>query len=163
MGLSENRIEAVHIASLVHDIGKINVPQEILSKPGILSDLEMKMIRIHPQAGCDILIGIDFPWPIAEIVREHHEHVDGSGYPQGLKTDEIVLEARIICVADVIEAMSSHRPYRAILGMDEAVKEITENAGVLYDRDVVRACREVICEKGFDFNQSTSRESEFDV
>ncbi len=162
MELSENKIEAVHIASLVHDIGKINVPQEILSKPGILSDLEMRIIQIHPQAGYSILNEIDFPWSIAEIVRQHHEHVDGSGYPQGLKADEIVIEARIICVADVIEAMSSHRPYRAVLGLKEAVREITDNEGVLYDTDVVSACKKVIYEKGFDFNKISSGESESD-
>ena len=160
MGLSEDMIEAVHIASLVHDIGKINVPQEILSKPGILSDLEMRIIQIHPQAGYSILNEIDFPWPIAEIVLQHHEHVDGSGYPQGLKADEIVIEARIICVADVIEAMSSHRPYRAVLGLEEALSEITENEGVLYDTDVVSACKKVICEKRFDFYNISSGESE---
>ncbi len=152
MGLPEEMIEAVHIASLVHDIGKINIPQEILSKPGILTDLEMKMIQIHPQTGYSILDEINFPWSIAEIVREHHEHVDGSGYPQGLKADEISIEARIICVADVMEAMSSHRPYRAVLGLKEAVEEITKNEGVLYDRDVVRACKKVICEKEFNFH-----------
>ncbi len=152
MKLPEEKIEAIHIASLVHDIGKINVPQEILSKPGILTDLEMKMIQIHPQTGYNILSEINFPWSIAEIVREHHEHVNGSGYPQGLKADEIAIEARIICVADVIEAMSSHRPYRAVLGLKEAVEEITRNEGVLYDRDVVSACIKVICEKEFDFD-----------
>lgn len=151
MELPEDMIEAVHIASLVHDIGKINIPQEILCKPGTLTNLEMKMIQIHPQTGYNILNEINFPWSIAEIVKEHHEHVDGSGYPQGLKADEISIEARIICVADVIEAMSSHRPYRAVLGLEEAVEEITENEGVLYDRDVVSACKKVICEKGFDF------------
>ena len=152
MGLPEDTIEAVHIASLVHDIGKINIPQEILSKPGVLTNLEMRMIQIHPQTGYEILNEIDFPWSIAEIVREHHEHVDGSGYPQGLKTDEILIEARIICVADVIEAMSSHRPYRAVLGLKEAVQEITDNEGVLYDRGVVSACKKVIYEKGFSFD-----------
>ncbi len=152
MGLPEEKIEAIHIASLVHDIGKINIPQEILSKPGILSDLEMKMIHIHPQAGYSILSEINFPWPIAEIVREHHEYIDGSGYPRGLKANDIKIEARIICVADVIEAMSSHRPYRAILGLKEAVREITDNEGILYDRDIVRACKKVICEKGFSFD-----------
>ncbi|MCK4504506.1 MAG: tetratricopeptide repeat protein [Candidatus Aegiribacteria sp.] len=152
MELPEEKIEAIHVASLVHDIGKINVPQEILSKPGILSNLEMKMIQIHPQAGYNILSEINFPWPIAEIVREHHEHIDGSGYPQGLKGNDISIEARIICVADVIEAMSFHRPYRAVLGLKEAVQEITDNEDILYDKDVVRACKKVICEKGFSFN-----------
>ncbi len=152
MNLPEEKIEAVHIASLVHDIGKINVPQEILSKPGILSNLEMKMIQIHPLAGYNILSEINFPWPIAEIVREHHEYIDGSGYPRGLKADDISIEARIICVADVIEAMSSHRPYRAILGLKEAVREITDNEGILYDSNVVRACKIVICEEGFSFD-----------
>ncbi len=152
MKLPEEKVEAIHIASLVHDIGKINVPQEILSKPGILSDLEMRMIQIHPQTGCDILSEINFPWPIAEIVREHHEHINGSGYPQGLKADSIMIEARIICVADVIEAMSSHRPYRPILGLEEAVREITDNMDVLYDGDVVKACRKVIVDRGFNFD-----------
>ncbi len=151
MELPEKSIKAVLIASLVHDVGKINVPQEILSKPGTLTDLEMRMIQIHPQAGYSILNQINFPWLIAEIVLEHHERVDGSGYPQGLKADEIVIEARIICVADVIEAMSSHRPYRAVLGLNLAVEEITKNEGVLYDSDVVSACKKVICEKGFSF------------
>jgi len=151
MELPEERIEGIHIASLVHDIGKINVPLEILSKPGILSSLEIRMVQIHPQTGYRILSGIDFPWPIAEIVRQHHEHIDGSGYPQGLKGNEILLEARIIIVADVIEAMSSHRPYRPLLGLEEAVKEITDNEGVLYDTEVVSACRRIILEKGFSF------------
>ncbi|MCD4847857.1 MAG: tetratricopeptide repeat protein [Candidatus Aegiribacteria sp.] len=152
MNLPEEKIEAIRIASLVHDIGKINVPQEILSKPGTLSNLEMKMIQIHPLAGYTILSEINFPWPIAEIVRDHHEYIDGSGYPRGLKADDISIEARIICVADVIEAMSSHRPYRAVLGLKEAVQEITENEGILYDRDTVRACKKVICEKDFSFD-----------
>jgi len=152
MKLPEEIVEAIHIASLVHDIGKINVPQEILSKPGVLSSLEMRMIQIHPQAGCDILSEINFPWPIAEIVREHHEHFNGTGYPQGLKADKIMIEARIICVADVIEAMSSHRPYRPVLGLEEAVREITDNRDTLYDTDVVNACRKVILDKGFNFD-----------
>ncbi len=151
MELPVEKIEAIYIASLVHDIGKINVPQEILCKPGILTNLEMRMIQIHPQAGYSILSEINFPWPIAEIVREHHEHIDGSGYPQGLKADDIAIESRIICVADVIEAMSFHRPYRAVLGLKEAVREITDNEGILYDRDVVSACKKVIYEKGFSF------------
>lgn len=152
MKLPDEKVEAIHIASLVHDIGKINVPQEILSKPGLLSSLEIEMIHIHPQTGYSILSSIDFPWPVAEIVREHHEHIDGSGYPQGLKMNEILLEARIICVADVIEAMSSHRPYRPILGLEEALQEITENKGVLYDEEVVSACKIVISDKGFSFD-----------
>ena len=149
--LPEERVEAIQIASLVHDIGKINVPLEILSKPGILSSLEIRMIQIHPQTGYRILSGIDFPWPIAEIVLQHHEHIDGSGYPQGLKAENILLEARIINVADVIEAMSSHRPYRPLLGLEEAVQEITGNEGILYDSEVLHACRRVILEKDFSF------------
>ncbi len=152
LDLPEEKVEAINIAALVHDIGKINIPQEILSKPGVLSDLEMRMIQIHPEAGRDILSEINFPWPIARIVREHHEHYDGSGYPQGLKADDIMIEARIICVADVIEAMSSHRPYRPVLGLEEAVREITENENILYDREVVNACRKVIINEGFSFS-----------
>jgi len=157
LNLPEEKVEAINIAALVHDIGKINIPQEILSKPGVLSNLEMRMIQIHPEAGYSILSEINFPWPIAEIVREHHEHFNGSGYPQGLKADEIMIEARIICVADVLEAMSSHRPYRPVLGLDEAVREITENENVLYDGNVVNACRTVIINKGFSFSFSTGK------
>lgn len=140
MGLSDERVHGLHIASLVHDLGKIQIPAEMLSKPGRLSEIEYKLIKVHPRAGCDILKGIDFPWPVAEIVLQHHERVDGSGYPQGLGGDDILLEARILCVADVIEAMASHRPYRPGLGIDAALAEIVSGRGTRYDSDVVDAC-----------------------
>lgn len=149
MGLSQDRIEAVHLAGIVHDIGKIQVPAEILTKPGKLTEIEFNLIKQHSDAGCEILKNIDFPWPIAEIVRQHHERLDGSGYPLGLKNDEILLEARILAVADVVEAMSSHRPYRPALGTGVALEEIARNSGTLYDPEVVKACWRLFYEKGF--------------
>lgn len=151
MGLTEEEIKVVRVAALLHDIGKaLFVPIEILSKPGKLTDLEMALIREHPKAGYEILKKVEFPWPVAEIVYQHHERFDGSGYPRGLKGEEILLEARIIAVADVVEAMSSHRPYRPALGEDRALAEIRENAGKLYDPKVVEACARVFA-KGFTF------------
>ncbi len=144
MNLPADRVNAIHLAAMIHDIGKINVPTEILSKPGELSEYEADLIRIHPQVGYDLLHPIEFPWPIDEIVLQHHERMDGSGYPNGLKGDEIILEARILGVADVVEAMSSHRPYRSALGMKNALREISRNKGILYDPDVVEACIRVI-------------------
>jgi len=123
-----------------------------LSKPGKLMDAEFDMIKIHPEAGYNILKEIDFPWPIAETVYQHHERLDGSGYPRGLKGKEILLQAKIIAVADVVEAMSSHRPYRAALGTEKALKEIEDNKGILYDPDVADACLKVFREKGFKFS-----------
>lgn len=151
MGLSQEKIEGVRIAGLVHDIGKITIPAEILSKPGKLTEAEMDMVRTHPQVGYDILKEIEFPWPVAQIVLQHQERMDGSGYPAGLKGDEIILEARILAVADVVEAMSFHRPYRPAYGIDEALKEISRNRIVLYDPDVVDACVRLFKEKGFRF------------
>ena len=116
MGLPDEQVHVIHLAGVVHDLGKIQIPAEILSKPGKITDIEYSLIKIHPQAGYDILKGINFPWPIAQMVLQHHERLDGSGYPQGLKGDDILLEARILAVADVVEAMSSHRPYRPRLG-----------------------------------------------
>jgi response regulator RpfG family c-di-GMP phosphodiesterase len=138
--LSEEQIEGLSLASGVHDIGKIRVPSEILSKPGVISDVEFNLIKQHPETGHNILKGIDFPWPIAETVQQHHERLDGSGYPKGLKDGEILPEARILAVADVVEAMVTHRPYRAGLGIEAAMKEITSHRGELYDPDVVDAC-----------------------
>jgi putative nucleotidyltransferase with HDIG domain len=140
MGLSEDLIKGLRIAGLLHDIGKISVPAEILSKPGKITKDERNIIKNHCQVGYDILKGIEFQWPIAEIVLQHHERMDGSGYPLGLQGEEILLEARILAVADVIEAMSSHRPYRAALGLDEALEEIRNKRGSLFDPDVVDAC-----------------------
>jgi putative nucleotidyltransferase with HDIG domain len=150
-GLSEEMTEGVRMAGVVHDLGKISIPAEFLSKTKI-SDMEYKIIQSHAQAGYDILKEIDFPWPIAQIVRQHHERMDGSGYPQGLTGDEILLEARIIAVADVIEAMASHRPYRAALGIDKAVQEVSEKKGVCFDRDVVDASIHVIARGGYTFH-----------
>jgi len=151
MGFPQDKIEGIKIAALIHDVGKINLPAEILSKPGKLSEIEFNLIKNHSQIGYDILKKIDFLWPIAEIVLQHHEKINGSGYPRGLKGDEILLEARIICVADVVEAMSSHRPYRPALGIDAALNEINKNKGILYDPEVVDVCLRLFKEKGFKF------------
>lgn len=140
MGFDPERLQGLRLASLVHDIGKINVPAEILTKPGILSEQEFELIRTHPEAGYDILKKINFPWPISKMVLQHHERMDGSGYPNGLSGDEILLEARIIAVADVVEAMATHRPYRASLGVGFALEEIEANRGRLYDKAVADIC-----------------------
>ena len=150
MGLDEFTIESIRVASMVHDIGKINIPTEILSKPGKLSDIEFEMIKKHPETAYEILRKVDLPWPVADIVYQHHERLDGSGYPRHLKSDEILLEAKIIIVADVIEVMSSHRPYRAALGFEAAIEEIKKNAGVLYDAKIVQICTSIL-EEGFRF------------
>jgi PAS domain S-box-containing protein/putative nucleotidyltransferase with HDIG domain len=140
LGLNREQIRGLYLAALVHDIGKISVPAEVLNKPGRLEELEFGLIKNHPQVGYEILSRVDFPWPIAEIVRQHHERVDGSGYPRGLRGKEILLEARILAVADVVEAISSHRPYRPALGLDVALEEIARNRGKLYDSQVADTC-----------------------
>jgi PAS domain S-box-containing protein len=140
MRLSPESVDAVEMASLIHDVGKIKVPAEILSKPGPLDEVEYLLVKTHPQAGYNLLKDIDFPWPVAEIVLQHHERLDGSGYPQGLKGKEILQEARIIAVADVVEAMASGRPYRKALGIEAALKEIKSGRGTLYDEEAVDAC-----------------------
>ena len=137
------------MASMIHDIGKIAVPAEILSKPTKLTDLEFDLIKTHSQSGYDILKDIEFPWPLADFVLQHHERMNGSGYPQGLKGDDILLEARIMAVADVVEAIASYRPYRPALGIDLALKEISGNKGILYDADAVDACLKLFQEKGY--------------
>ena len=149
MGLADERVEAIEIAGIIHDIGKLYVPAEILSKPTKLTDLEYAMIKMHAQAGFTILSKIDFPWPIARIVHEHHEFINGSGYPQGLTGKDILLESKILNVADVVEAMSSHRPYRPALGIGAALEEIAQKRGILYDREVVDACLRLFREKHF--------------
>jgi putative nucleotidyltransferase with HDIG domain len=149
MGLPKDKIEGIRMAGLIHDVGKISVPAEILSKPSKLNEMEMDLIKAHSQIGYDILKEIDFPWAVAKIVLQHHERMDGSGYPQGLKGDEILLEARILAVADVVEAMASHRPYRPALGIDAALSEIEKNRGRLYDPEIVAACLRLFREKGF--------------
>ena len=152
MGLAEERVEAIEVAAIIHDIGKLYVPAEILSKPTKLTDLEYSMIKMHAQAGYTILSKIDFPWPIAQIVHQHHEMINGSGYPQGLTGKDILLEAKILCVADVVEAMSSHRPYRPALGISSALDEIAQKRGILYDREVVDACLRLFRMKNYKFD-----------
>jgi len=144
--LPEANIKYLRIAALIHDIGKLYIPADILSKPGKLSDIEWQLIKTHAQGSYDILKGIEFPWPIAQIALQHHERLDGSGYPRGLDGDHILLEAKILAVADVVEAMSSHRPYRAALGIEKALEEISQNRGVLYDPNVVDACLKLYSE-----------------
>jgi PAS domain S-box-containing protein len=151
MGLPEEQIEGLHMAGLIHDLGKINVPSEILSRPGPLSDLQFGLVKMHAQTGHDVLEKMDFPWPVADIVLQHHERMDGSGYPQGLSGDDTLLEARILAVADVVEAMASSRPYRRALGLDKALEEIFQNRGILYDPEVVDACLKLFTEKRFVF------------
>ena len=149
MNLSTAHIEGLRVAAIIHDIGKISVPSEILTKPGKLTDLEFGIIKTHSQTGYDILKDIDFPWPVAKIVIEHHERMDGTGYPRKLKGKDIFIEARILSVADVVEAMASHRPYRASLGIEAALEEIEKNKGILYDNTVVDACLKLFREKGY--------------
>ncbi len=149
--LPESQIESIYMAAGIHDIGKISLPAEILVKPIPLSDIEISLVQAHAEAGFDILKGIEFPWAIADIVLQHHERMDGSGYPRGLAGDNIVFEARIICVADVVETMASHRPYRPSIGMDKALEEIANNRGVLYDPQVVDACLKIFKEKNYSF------------
>lgn len=152
MGLTDKVIDDIKIAGTLHDIGKLYVPLDILSQSSRLTDIEQLFVKTHPAAGYDIVKNIPFEGPIAEIILEHHERVDGSGYPRGLKGDEILLEARILAVADVVEAMSSHRPYRPALGVDKALEEIESNAGKLYDPQAVKACVKVIKENRFEFH-----------
>lgn len=154
MGASQDEVDGVRIAGIIHDIGKISVPAEILSKPGKLSDIELSLIKVHAEAGYGILKEIDFPWPIATIVLQHHERIDGSGYPAGLKGSQISIEAQILAVADVIESMASHRPYRPALGLKAALAEIENNKGNLYDADVADACLRLFREKGFQLERT---------
>ena len=151
LNLSPDKIEGIRIASLIHDIGKIGLPSEILAKPTRLTDIEFSLIKSHSQMGYDILKSINFSYPVARIVLQHHERLNGSGYPQGIKGEDILLDAKIIGAADVIEAMSSHRPYRPALGIDQALEEISQNKGILYDPKVVDVCLRLFREKGFKF------------
>ncbi|MCF8025160.1 MAG: HD-GYP domain-containing protein [Desulfobacteraceae bacterium] len=148
MGLDVDTVESIRLAGIVHDLGKIAVPAEVLSKPTRLSENEFGIIKEHPRTGYNILKNKDFPWPIAKIVLQHHERLDGSGYPNGIAGDEIRLEARILAVADVVEAMSSHRPYRPGLGTHAALQEIQNQAGRLFDEEAVRACVRVLEKQG---------------
>ncbi len=152
MDLPAHQIEGIFMAGVVHDLGKIYVPAEILSKPSRLNDIEFSLIKTHSQVGYDLLKTIDFPWPIAQIVHQHHERLNGSGYPQGLSSEQILIEAKIICVADVVEAMASHRPYRPAMGVETALEHIKEESGNLYDSEAVNMCLRLFSEKSFQFD-----------
>ncbi len=149
LGLPEDQVHGIHLAGTVHDLGKIRIPAEILCNPGQLNDTEYQLIMLHPQAGYDILKKISFPWPIAQMVLQHHERLDGTGYPFGLKGESILLEARILAVADAVEAIASHRPYRAGHGIEVALSEIAGKRGTLYDQTVVDACVRLFRERGY--------------
>ncbi len=151
MKLPADKIESIYLASLVHDIGKIQVPAEILNKSGKLNSLEFELIKIHPKVGYDILKPVEFPWPIADIILQHHERIDGSGYPKGLHGDQIMIEAKIIAVADVVEAMSAHRPYRSAFEMVKCLAEINKQQGILFDPDVVKICTDLFVDKAFKY------------
>lgn len=158
MGLPEEKIRGLYLAATIHDLGKIHLPAEILSKPSSLSKIEYELIKTHSQTGYDIIKDVQFPWPISQVVLEHHERLDGSGYPRGLKGDQILPEARILSVSDVVEAMSSHRPYRPGLGTDAALEEIGKKRGVLYDPDVVDCCLSLFRNKNFAFTTDAKHE-----
>jgi PAS domain S-box-containing protein len=151
MKLDENLSDGLRMAGAIHDLGKLSIPAEILTKPTKLTHIEFEIVKTHSQAGYDILKDIDFPWPIARIVLEHHERINGSGYPRHLKKDEILLESKILTVADVVEAMASHRPYRPSLGIAPALQEIAKNKEILYDADIVNICLKLFEEKRFRF------------
>lgn len=151
--MAEEDCKGIRVAGVLHDIGKIHIPAELLNKPGRLTDLEMNLIKTHPQGGYEVLKTVDYPWPVAEVVLQHHEHFNGKGYPEGLRGNSIRLEARIIHVADTVEAMSSHRPYRPALGMEAALVEIKANRGTLYCPDCVDACLKAVREEEFDFDE----------
>jgi len=148
-GFDDRRLEGLRVAGYLHDVGKMTIPSEILSKPGKLSAIEFQLIQGHAKASYDVLKDVEFPWPVANVALQHHERIDGSGYPQGLKGEEIMLEARIMAVADVVEAMSSHRPYRPGLGIDKALAEIERGRGILYDVQASDACLRLFREKGY--------------
>jgi putative nucleotidyltransferase with HDIG domain len=154
LGLDAGRIEGLRLGALIHDIGKIYVPAEILNRPGMLTEAEFTIIKSHPQVGYDIVKDVHFPWPLAQMILQHHERLDGSGYPNGLKGEAILLEARILAVADVVEAMAAHRPYRAARGPETALDEIRTNRGLLYDPVVVDACLRLFEKKGYAWPQT---------
>ena len=151
MGLPEERIKGIRVAGMLHDIGKVNTLAEVLSKPSKLTEVELAMVKTHAQDGFDLLKTAEFSWPVARILLQHHERIDGSGYPEGLVGESILLEARILGVADVVEAMVSHRSYRSAFDIDKALEEILRKKGLLYDPEVVDACLKLFTEKGFAF------------
>jgi putative two-component system response regulator len=161
MGLSEGILEGIHIAGTLHDVGKIRVPVSILNRTGKLLDAEMDIIKVHPLISFEILKNIPFPWPCAQMVFQHHERLDGSGYPLGIRGDEILLESKILSVADVTEAKSSFRPYRPAQGIEAALDEIRKNRGTLYDADAVDACLELLDGGGFQFDYTHQNPSPF--
>jgi putative nucleotidyltransferase with HDIG domain len=152
MGLSQDQLEGIRVMGFLHDIGKIGIPAEILNKPGRLNEVEANLVKTHAGIGYAILKDLEFPWPVAQAILQHHERLDGSGYPSGLADRQIILEARILAVADVVEAMASFRPYRPAVGIDVAMKEISRNRGRLYDPEVVDVCLRLFKEKGFKFD-----------
>ena len=158
MGLSEEKIEGIRMAGMIHDVGKVLIPAEILSRPSLLSKIDFSMIQTHPKIGHDILKTIEFPYPVAQIVLQHHERMNGSGYPEGLTGKRILVEARVLGVADVVEAISSRRPYRAALGVKRALNEISKKKGILYDPEAADACLRLFNEKGFKFNVEKRKE-----
>jgi putative nucleotidyltransferase with HDIG domain len=149
MGLSPEKVAGIRMAGSIHDIGKLSIPAELLSKPKKLSEIEFDLIKEHARRGFEMLKDVESPWPLAEIVYQHHERMDGSGYPRKLQGEEICLEARILAVSDVVEAMASHRPYRPSQGIDTALSEIEKNRGIFYDHAVADACLRLFREKGF--------------
>jgi len=161
MDLSAEQIDGIRMAGAIHDVGKILVPGEILGRPGRLTKIDFSLIETHSKVGYDILKTIEFPYPVAQIILQHHERMDGSGYPAGLSGEDILLETRTLAVADVVEAMSSHRPYRAALGLSKALKEISKNKGILYDPEAVDACLKLFKEKGFKFNNKPKHKTNF--
>jgi HD-GYP domain-containing protein (c-di-GMP phosphodiesterase class II) len=148
MGLSQDKIEGIRMAGIIHDIGKLSVPVAILSKPNKLTNIEFSLIKEHAQSGYEMLKDVESPWPLAEIVYQHHERMNGTGYPRNLKGDEILIESQILAVADVVEAMASNRPYRPTLGIEAALEEIEKNKGILYDNTVANTCLKLFREKG---------------
>lgn len=158
LALPEDKIRGLYLAASIHDLGKVHLPAEILSKPGVLSSTEYELVKTHAQVGYDIIKDVQFPWPIAQMLLQHHERLDGSGYPRGLKREQILIEARILSVADVVEAMASHRPYRPGRGLESALEEITLQRGVLYDPDVVDCCLTLFREKYYSFPNDAKHE-----
>jgi PAS domain S-box-containing protein/putative nucleotidyltransferase with HDIG domain len=151
MKLPADQVDGIRMAGVVHDVGKIAIPSEILSKPGALTDIEYNLVKKHPEVGYDILKNIDFPWPIADVVIQHHERINGSGYPKGLTGDKMLLEAKILAIADVMEAMASHRPYRAAVGIDKAMEELASQKGILYDTQIADLCLDLFSKKKYEF------------
>ena len=154
MGLTQDTIDAIRMAGSIHDIGKLYVPSEILTKPSRLTDIELSLIKEHSQRGYEMLKDVESPWPLAEIIYQHHERMNGTGYPRNLKGDDILMEARILAISDVVESMGSHRPYRPSLGIEAALEEIEKNRGTLYDTGAVDACLRVFREKGYQLERT---------